>query len=498
MITAHTFRRVTLILGSLVLTLIAVCLPRHGIGAGFEYGPQGFHAVGRGGAFTAKADDPSAFYWNPSKLSLLRGTYLHYSHNFPQENLTFRRFPQENTATGRVFHFCPASEQLGFYPLNASFAITSDFGLEDFTFGLGIVGPSAIGKARFDDPEASGATRYSFLDMDITMMFITASGAWKYRHSGRDWFGFGVSLQYAMIPYLNYSLVVIGPAGPVNQNGPANTPVDLRARLKMKDLAGFTAIVGAFVRPVGNLEFAISSRVLPIRYNPSGDVWVEGVEGRHMIFTGLKPVPVPASLHFTYPATVQLGLRYWFERSGREVGDVEVDFVWENWSQLKSFDIDFHKEKVEIEQLGYVARFKKIVLPRNYKDTYSVRVGGEWNAVQKWLTVRAGGWWESAAQPNDFTNLDFPSWNRFGLAFGLSSEWRGIEIGLAYAHIFQQDRTVCPANAKIYQQVMQADGSVLTYEGRSPPYAVNAGKYSGSLDVLTIGLNIAFEGMLQR
>ncbi len=467
---------------------------------GFEYGPQGFHAVGRGGAFTVRADDPSALYWNPSRLALLRGTRFHYSHNFPQETLTFRRSPgqavdwQGNPA-GSPITFAPASEALGFFPLNASFAITSDFGLDDATFALGMVGPSAMGKARFDDPSSTGATRYSFLDMDITMMFLTLSGAWRYRTGDRDWFGVGVSLQYAMIPWMKYSLMLVAPAGSTNQNGVANTPSDMRADLDMKDLTGFTAIVGAFVRPLPYLEFAVSSRLIPIRYNPTGNIRISGAQGDGMLFKNMDPFTIPATLTFTYPMTAQVGARYLFERGGREVGDIELDFVWEHWSQLKSFDITF--SETTLEKLGYRMTFKKLVLARNYQDTFSLRLGGQWNAIPKWLTVRAGGWWESPAHRVGYTMLDFPSLNRFGLAAGLSTEWRGIEFGIAYAHVFQQDRTVCVNQAGIYQQVMQPDGSMLVHDGTAPdPYPVNAGRYSGSFDVVTIGLNLHFDTLI--
>jgi len=468
--------------------------------AGFEYGPQGFHAVGRGGAFTVRADDPSAMYWNPAKLALLRGTRFHYSHNFVQESLTFQRAPGlpvdwKGDPAGAPVTFAPASERLGFFPLNASFALTSDFGLKDATFAVGMVGPSAVGKARFDDPANQGATRYSFLNMDIAMMFLTVSAAARYREGDRDWFGVGLSLQYAMIPWLRYSMMLIAPTGPTNQNGVASTGSDMRADLDMKDLSGFTAIAGAWVRPLPYLELAVSSRLLPIRYDATGKIRVSGAQGDRMIFKNMEPFSVPGTLSFTYPMTVQAGLRYFYEHGGREVFDAELDFVWEHWSQLQSFDITFSETKVE--KLGYQMTFKKLVLERNYRDTYAVRLGGQWNAIPNWLTIRLGGWWESPAHRVAYTMVDFPSLNRFGLAAGLSTEWRGIELGVAYAHVFQQTRTVCAKQARIYQQVMQPDGSMLAYDGTAPdPYPVNGGRYSGSFDIVTIGLNLHFDSLI--
>lgn len=458
--------------------------------AGFEYGPQGFHAVGRGGAFTLKADDASAMYWNPSRLSLLEGTQLHYSHSFTKETLSFHRSPSQKldylgNPDGAPDVFDNDHQDRGFFPMGLSLGLSSDFGLRDWAFAIGFVGPAAVGKAGFDDPNDDSATRYSFRDMDILMAFLTASVAWKYHKNGRDWFGLGASFQYCTVPSMKYTLNIIAPGGSTNTNDPVQTRNDLEARLNMSDWSKFSAIIGAWVRPIPALEIALSARVVPIHFKLSGDIRMSGTP--NSILAKFSE-DVPATLSFTYPMSVQTAIRYRHLEGEREVFDLELDFVWEQWSSMEAFKVDFKKD--QIEALGSTILLQELTLVRNYQDTYSVRLGGQYNAIPDWLTVRFGAWWESAAHRSEYSMVDLPSFDRFGVAAGLSTKWRGVELGISYAHVFQLDRTVNPGQGRIYQQILQPDGSI------ADGYAVNEGSYSGSFDIITIGLNITWETLV--
>ena len=141
-------------LAVIALAVIALLAVPRARAAGLEYGPQGVHAMGRGGAFTVKGDDVSAFYWNPSRLALLRGTRLLYNHSFTQLCLTFERSPAPFDDGAKSYVFPPVHEEGGFFPLGISFGVSSDFGLSDWTFALELVGPTALGASRFPAEEA--------------------------------------------------------------------------------------------------------------------------------------------------------------------------------------------------------------------------------------------------------------------------------------------------------------------------------------------------------
>jgi long-subunit fatty acid transport protein len=490
------------------------------LAAGFEYGPQGLHAVGRGGAFTAKADDASAIFWNPSRLSLLRGTHLTIGMNMSNLNLTFDRFDAQKRrvltdADGNPVYGDPSADPIGdpvpfetarqnagFFPMGLSLGLVTDFGLEDWAFGIGLNGPAAYGKVGFPSGTTS-ANRYAFEQMDVLVAFASLSVAWKYK----EWFGLGASLQYAMVPNLSYSLTLMGPASAGNQNDPVNNINDLRADVDMADWTGFSAIIGAWGRPVEWLELGFSARVVPVKIKAEGDVRMSGTP--NSVFNKEELLPdgstvrtpfgttIPGRLEFTYPMSVQLGARYRHVRTDREIFDIEVDFAWEQWSSLDAFVMTTLEEN---KDMGVAIDPMKIRLERQWKDTYSVRLGGQWNAIPDWLTVRLGGWWESASQPVEYTTLDLPSFDRFGIGAGLSTSIYGFEIGLAYAHVFQMSRTVAEGTGNIRQQLIgvAADGEGNLTQVVRPGYAVNEGRYTSSFDVVTIGISVDWDRLLKK
>src|ERR1043165_1668583 len=56
-----------------------------------EMPDHGAQALGRGAAFTAKADDATALYYNVAGLARQRGTKLQLSANFQFSSMTFQR-----------------------------------------------------------------------------------------------------------------------------------------------------------------------------------------------------------------------------------------------------------------------------------------------------------------------------------------------------------------------------------------------------------------------
>ncbi|MBP7126417.1 outer membrane protein transport protein [Myxococcota bacterium] len=480
--------------------------PSGALAAGFEYGPQGVHALGRGGAFTAGADDPSAIWWNPAALARMRGTRLMYNHTLSDLSLSFERLPARrckggpsqdpcdpdpayNNGTGEV-SFPVIHQQQGFFPMGISLGLTSDFGLKDWAFGLGLSGPAAFGKVSYPNTApASGqtepavsASRYSVTDLDAMLAFVSLSAAYKYQ----QWFGVGITLQYVTVPWVRYSVDIVGPAAAVNQNDPAKNLNDLRVDLDVADWAGVSGIAGFWVRPLPQLELAMAARVAPIPVRAKGDLTISGTQ--NSIYARSAPVKVPGRLSFDYPVDLRAALRFVWPQGDREVFDVELDYAWEQWSVQDAFRIRFDQQ--EVEAFGTSLLLKSLELPRNLKDTHSLRLGGTWNALPRHLWVSLGGWWESGAQPKAYTAIDLPSWDRFGLGFGVRGAWRGIEVGISYGHVFQLSRTVEAGEGRVYQQLLDFEGNVRN------GYPVNEGRYRSSFDVISLGLTILWEELV--
>jgi long-chain fatty acid transport protein len=122
---------------------------------GFELPDQGAQALGRGGAFVAKADDSTALYYNPAGLARQRGTKLQFSGNVQLHSFTFTRagaYPDaddaEDTPWGQQSF--PTMRNAGPPFLLPMVLGTTDFGYFDrLTLGFGVFGPSAIGNRTF-------------------------------------------------------------------------------------------------------------------------------------------------------------------------------------------------------------------------------------------------------------------------------------------------------------------------------------------------------------
>jgi len=132
-----------------------VCLPAIASAGGLEFPANGTEALGRGGAFTAKADDGTAFEYNVAGFARQRGTRLMLDLNLVFSTLEFQRagvYPDDpkNPATpwgGQPF---PKVRDTGGVFAAPFFGLSTDFGaLDRWTFAVGVYGPSSVGNRTY-------------------------------------------------------------------------------------------------------------------------------------------------------------------------------------------------------------------------------------------------------------------------------------------------------------------------------------------------------------
>jgi len=180
-----------------------------------------------------------------------------------------------------------------------------------------------------------------------------------------------------------------------------------------------------------------------------------------------------------FPLIVRAGARYIHERF-----DVEVDFVWENYSSLQGFELEMDAA-IDDGSYGTIEMPDSIV-PKNYRDTYSVRLGGDINVLPKHLVVRLGGFFQSSAYPenNETFSVDFPFGTQFGLGAGLTwitSKW--LDVNLGYMHIFQP-------TVEVDRGIVQQQGLPATVDGEEVAIGniVNSGRYDVNLNIFSLSL----------
>ena len=125
---------------------------------------------------------------------------------------------------------------------------------------------------------------------------------------------------------------------------------------------------------------------------------------------------------------------------------------------------------------------------KNFRDTYSIRYGGDVEVWPENIAVRVGGFWQSSAFPQNYEtfNLDFPFGEQIGLGGGLT--WHAadfLDVNAGYLHVFQLDVEV--TEGIIQQQGLPwedpSDG-----EEKDIGNTINNGTYEVSMNLFGVSL----------
>lgn len=458
---------------------------------GLEVPDRGVRSIARGGAFVARADDATAVDYNPGALSKLRGFHLTYNHDLLWSHSRFTRAESSipsaiDPAEYGVEPNEPVENGDPLFPLGAFLAATHDFGLDGFTFAFSAYGPHASGKQSWP---VKGGQRYMLTELEALLAYAGPSVAW-----GTDEYGVGATLQYVAMPSLKYSLVVDGQPGP-DPGYPVNPYVsssDVEATLELSDWFSYTAIVGAWWRPMPDVEIGLSGRVIPVVLNGEGDIKLRNVPDQTEFAEEDLEVPGGhASLEIVLPPTARLGARYRHLEGDREVFDVEIDLVYEAWHLVEAYEVDLEGQIILLAN----EPAQDVTIEKRWRDTFSVRIGSTVSVVPDRLRLSAGGFWERGASPHNYTHLDFLSLDRIGLGGGAEVTIGDVggtrfDVAVSYSHIFQEDRTVTEERGKVVQQrpVAQCPGECDGFTG----VPANAGEFESSYDVLAFGVTAHF------
>ncbi len=455
--------------------MLAGLAPTAAEAGGFEIPDLGARALGRGTANVVGVNDPTALHYNPGSLAKLRGTRLLYNHSLVWHDTRFTRDTLSDAwGDDAGTTFAPARNAKSLFPLGLFLALSTDFGLENWTFGAGVYGPHSVGK--HDYPEY-GPQSFMLTDMNVLMVYYSLAAAWKHK----DKFGIGVTAQYVDLLQLDYSLVIDSTFTTGLNPVPSDASTQLTSELKLRDRTSGTAIVGMWYRPHRRVELGLASRVVPIFLQPKGTMEVD----KPTLVTDDITVTMPLTL----PAYVRGGVRYIHETKDREWFDLELMAQWENWSVIKAYD-------VEVDGQISGQDIQDLHLTKQWRDTVSVRLGGDVHVIPGHLTLRSGGYFESAATPNAYSHLDFPSFRRGGIGAGLTAGGRGVYGTVGFMHVFQEKRHVDELTGKVFQQrpVRPCPDRC----GGASGVPANAGTFTSRYEILNVGIELRFAELLAK
>jgi long-chain fatty acid transport protein len=502
---------------------------------GFEHNDNGTVAEGRGGAFTARASDGSAFHYNPAGLAGQRGTNIMVLSNLTNLHACFTRSgdypggyglpaspPTPYSAAG------PMCDFHGFFDgLGPMITLSTDLGNPKLpVFGIGLWGPSAMletgysqnGEDRanpslvtFQDGDRTRATwapnRFDLVDNRLVVIYISPTIAYEPVPGLR----LGAQFQwvYASFEFTNYGAVSLAePTGQTVRNHlVASDPFTPAFQLGAQYALGRNLQFGALFRWAGAFDSSGDLELTAVdidRTDPANPKELE--QGSGTVAAHLK-VNMPASLRlaarFLLPrgrgpneqTTDEVGHARAWDAMVDEVFDVEFDWVYETNSTIQNFVISSN-DMIQLKDANgdvFLAAdpVGKMSLVHGYQDTHSFRLGGDWNLIQGRLAARLGLAYETATVPVNNTLLDFPAFARFSTHVGATVRLGPADISLAYAHIFQGSRDVKDGAGRVAGPGGVCDPSALE-PGRAAACVTNNGHYEASYDVISLGVQARF------
>ena len=410
---------------------------------GYYDGVKGAHASGRGGAFTASADDVSAVELNPAGLTHIGTTIIQIGNRFSYNQHNYTRNPTldwgSKDSTPPYVQFPTVHNQTPWQALDPFIGVASNFGLKDWAFAGAIYSPAGTAREVYPD---SGGQRYMMVRRNAQMIDYALSAAWKHN----ELFGIGATLKMIAVPSLEYALIIDG------------SPYSNTANPVRSDLFTLNAILGAWVRPTPNLEIGLSGQILPSEIHTNSKLSVafanppnDPTFDNHITLQRGNTPANDVSLELPLPMNARLGVRYRQVDGDHELFDVEVDGVYETWSRVKTFRLD--SNGLTAHYHGQTVPIGVIDLAKEWQNTFGLHLGGDFAVVPKRFTVRAGVYYETPVSDPAYANIDFPQGPQMGGALGASIYIGKVEVALATEYRTQSQVYVSDSDSRVYQQV---------------------------------------------
>ena len=426
------------VLGLVVACVAATSASRPAAAAGFYIGDVGARGMGRGGAFVAAPDSMLAANYNPAGLSLLRGLHVEASLAYVELNADIdRQCPCLDAQIDPELELGFGNRSSTSTPLAIPYVgIGYGFDWLNTHVAFAAWGPN------------SGRHNWGAVPNTQLPSFGQRSVAQPQRYSAFEVANFeaNYTLNLAMEPIRGLRLGVSGYlhfsgseqslsvwANSATFARPAeNTDFDVPLEVQLDPQPGLGWGVGASYEIIPGLSIGTSFRAerkvkgvgqldaqLPVFFLENfPDSRIEGDE----VEIELDVAPIwRAGIQYRWP----------------EVLTIEGAVVWEGWSTHDRITVRPQGVQVIVPLAAEPIVVPEIVLPRDWVDTWSVRVGGEVHALQPYVDLRWGYFYESSAVPASTVaaaRIDRP---KHGASLGAAVTWHGItlEVAATYVHL---------------------------------------------------------------
>jgi long-chain fatty acid transport protein len=511
----------------------SIATERDARASGFDVPEIGTEAMGRAGAWTARADTPLAAILNPAGLAGQK-TGAVVDANLVWQKFCYQRFGSypssaivntNTTFEGNDYSGQPypqVCKKNGVGDVNPNPAVFFNYAVnEKLGVALGVASPSAAGKSSWPDRVttangalAPGPQRYMLLEANGFVLSPTIAAGYEVITGVRLGLAFQAtiaSLKFSNITRSLYS----------NPNDLAESPNgDVRADLTVKKFFTPGVIFGALVSPDADVDIGAMLKISADIHATSGTVDLTGP-----YYGNGKSGQTPASsqgqvqdFRVAQPLELRLGLRWHPRRKDAPVTkpgarrdflandqfDIEIDGTYSHNSSVDALRINFGEDpanpgsgsSAQCVAFGTNSCANKIpadtTIPHNFRDTVGVRVGGEYVVLPNQLGVRIGGFFQGNGQDPDFAGLDTLPSSMFGLFAGATYRLSAlVDLSIGFGHIFLHglDNN---GNGEVHGlTAVNSSTAIPCPDGTHPNFhtcnAVNSGQFTGGYTMGSIG-----------
>jgi len=400
--------------------LIGICMlsPAWLFAQGFQVNLQGQKQQAMGGAGVATNLDAASVFYNPGSVSHLEGNSVSAGVSFTSSSTAFR-----DANTQQQYHTVS--------PISAPFTGYGVWGPKEskFKFAMGVYTP--FGSTITYPDGWSG--RYALTEMKLLSVFFQPTVSYKIN----DKLGIGAGFVYG------YGHIDLSKDLPIaNSNGQTST-----ANLA-GSAGGMGYNLGLYYKPSEKVSFGISYRS----------------EVKMKLNNGTATFNVPPSLATSFPSggfsasiplpqvfTVGVGVK----PTEKLLLTFDANFI--GWGSYKTLAFDYDQN---------TSSLKDTESPRNYKNTYALRLGGQYTASDKFL-VRAGINFEKTPIKDGYVTPEVPDADRLNFTGGIGykpTERLTIDASFSYINFMKRTDTNIETNLSgTYKTRILVPGISLTY-----------------------------------
>jgi len=460
----------------LALALLSMLAPL-AQASGYYFTDAGTRGMSRGGAFIASANDLSAQYYNPAALINLKRDQFYVNHSLVSQQIAFKRQDYVENDDGYVGNEqAPAigydGEPLpGGYPAATNvaapmnipqLAVGSSLGLENAYFAFGLHPPFApqvvYEDGVRDGVEPTGPQRYNLVDSLVIQFYAGPSAAYRVL----PWLTLGASLNmtYVSATYgINLMICQDDLTDDLTNRCPADaagSQNDIGVGLEMADPFRFTWNAGLLAEPNDWMKIGFSV-LPPLKVNGSGDIqarfaedhWMAAGdgEGNFDVLGSMTAADSDVTVQLTMPWVFRSGLAV--QPTDRSV--VELSGVYQRWSmteEIRVTDLNLTIPLTEFlgDDLDDVVLTDDVVIPADYEDAWSIRLGGEAEVIEP-LSLRAGTFYETSAIPVQTQAVSLVDGPKFGYGLGATywhkkNKRRVFSLDAGFSQTFISERTI--------------------------------------------------------